>query len=280
MLSHSVGGYDGGMPLDLMGVHAKLGWARHHFNAVNTEITAWLNTDPYHLTFHRNQQFTKFWVTVHARGDKPDFERWSLMVGDCVTNLRDSLDHLIFAIAQLPTSPKPEKRGLAAFIIRNHPREFSKDAKGRLCSVPEPILDAVRCFQPFNRPCAPLPPLLGVLGELANGNKHKLLSLMMTTFSQYDVKFVGEGTMHHNATFDIYKGNLDDGRVALIFELPTPNPTLNLDKDSKISLHVSLPHKPCDGNTAFDADRTAYRPLLDLIFAEVELVIETITKLV
>jgi hypothetical protein len=219
-------------------------------------------------------------MTLHISGEKPDFERWSLMVGDCVTNLRDSLDHLIYGIAQLPTSPKPESSHLAAFIIRDDLDRFEKDAKQRLCSVPNVVRDAVRSFQPINRPLPELPPLLGILGELANGNKHKLLALMMTTFGSYDIKFVGESPAREKATFDVYKGHLDDGRIVFLFELPSPHPSIKLDKESKIGLHISLPHKPRQGNTAFDADRTAYRPLLEAIFTEVELVIDTITKIV
>jgi hypothetical protein len=103
---------------------------------------------------------------------------------------------------------------------------------------------------------------------------------MMTTVGQYDVQFIGEGSLAQNGMFGVCEGHLDDGKVALFFRLQIPDPNIQLDKQSKVGLHISLPHKPRHGDTTFDADRTAYHALLEAIFAEVELVIETVTKLV
>lgn len=147
--------------LDLSGVEAKYKWAQLHFEAVNSEISAWLDSDQNTIIVEHNEDFTQWYLQASMKGTKPNFERWGLMIGDCVTNLRDSLDHLIFGIAHLPASPKPEKSDKAAFIIRDKPESFAQDSKTRLCSVPQPVSEAVAKFQPFNRPHLYTPPLLG-----------------------------------------------------------------------------------------------------------------------
>jgi len=269
------------MPLDLTGTWAKLAWARHHFEIVDGEIVAWLKGNPHELVFERNEQFTKYWLKVRRIGPAPNLKRWGLIIGDCVTNLRATLDYLIFAIAGLPTSPNPDKRDKAAFIITGSHGDFSNWSRGKLASVPDSVRDSVLSFQPFNRVSNPkIPSLLGVLAELANGNKHKVLTVVLTTPSVIDVKLVSQGWNRPKPTLDIYKGDIQDGTVVCIFEVPEPDPHLQLDPASHIRFEVALKHKPAEGNTAFDADRTNYQSLILAIFKEVEFVIDTLTKLV
>jgi len=132
--------------LDLASVKAKLAWARSHFDLVDGEISTWLNGNPHQLVYERNEQFTKHWFRVKIIGAVPDFQRWALIIGDCVTNLRDALDHLIFAIAQLDTSPRPEKRDKAAFIIADTLTDFKEWSRGKLVSVPDPVRKSVLSF--------------------------------------------------------------------------------------------------------------------------------------
>ncbi len=270
------------MPLDLTGTRAKLAWAHHHFKIVDGEITAWLKGNPHELVFQCNEQCTKYWLRASRVGAVPDFQRWGLIIGDCVTNLRDALDHLIFAIAGLPTSPNRDKRDKAAFIITSDVGEFKKWGRGKLASVPDPIKDSVFSFQPFNRRSNPrMPSLLGILAELANGNKHKVPTVVLTVPSLIDVEFVSQSGVRQQSTFDIYKGDIQDGTVVCIFEVPKPDPQIKLVSNSSfVRFHVALKHKPIEGNTALDADRADYQGLVLDIFKEVEFVIDTLTEMV
>lgn len=269
------------MPLDLTGTRAKLAWAHHHFEIVDKEITAWLEGNPHELMFECNEQHTKYWLRVRRIGETPDFQRWGLIIGDCVTNLRDTLDHLIVSIASLPTSPNPGKRDRAAFIIRGKAADFISDSRQRLASVPESVRDSVLSFQPFKRVSNPkIPSLLGVLAELANGNKHKVLTVVLATPSAIDVELESQYRGQTQPTMDIYKGNVQDGTIVCLFETSEPDPHIKLKTGSFIRFEVALQHKAVEGNTAFDADRTNYQGLIVGIFREVELVIETLANLV
>jgi hypothetical protein len=269
------------MPLDLTGVRAKLAWSRHHFEIVDGEIDTWMKRNPYQIIFQRNDEFTKFWLRLKITDNTADFQRWGLILGDCVTNMRDALDHLIFAIAGLITSPNPDKAERAAFVIASDSGEFKKWSRGKLASVPDSVRDSILTFQPFNRRSNPrLPSLLGILAELANGNKHKVITVALTTPSMIDVELTGIYGISQEPTLDIYRGNLKDGDPVCIFEVPKPDPHLKLKADSKVGLHIAIRHMKIEGNKAFDADRTAYRQLILALFEEVEIVIDTLTKLV
>src|SRR5690606_15002450 len=71
--------------------------ASEQLRSINQEIDAWLKAEP---------MKTK-WVPSDDSGlllvadaiDESKFDQWSLIVGECVHNLRSALDNLTFAIA-------------------------------------------------------------------------------------------------------------------------------------------------------------------------------------
>jgi len=86
------------MALDLSSVNAKLNRADSHLNAYRDEVTRWAASNPYHLSTGANADSTRHHVAIHIT-ENPDFESWSLIIGDCVHNLRSALEHLVYAIA-------------------------------------------------------------------------------------------------------------------------------------------------------------------------------------
>ena len=74
--------------LDLKSVYAKLGRAEEHFELLKGEIGPWTEKCSYHLPLAHNPQFTEHRLIAQQLGPAPDLLRWSLMIGDCVTNLR------------------------------------------------------------------------------------------------------------------------------------------------------------------------------------------------
>ncbi len=265
--------------LDLSGVYAKMAWARIHFQTLDVEIAKWLVDDAHRVIYERNEDLTQHYLRAEF-GAKPRIDRWPLMVGDCVTNLRDTLDHLIYAIAHLPESPLPAKADSAAFIIRDKPENFTKDARSRLCSVPDSVRDAVLSFQPFNRPHAVLPPLLSILSELANGSKHKLLDFIFTAPENLAANFVSHGGVHYESVrFAVNRAGIVEGVPFLVVETPAPDPNFRFD-GGRVDFGIAIAHKPLPGDTRYDAAHTSYRILLQTLFDEVEHIVNTIQVLV
>src|ERR1700683_947221 len=97
----------------------KIGRAEEHVKTIDNEITKWEETEPYTFTRHKDAYGQRHSVTVHFR--IPERDRWSLISGDCIHNLRCALDHLIYAIAiyQTGINPPVDERRLQFPIVDN-----------------------------------------------------------------------------------------------------------------------------------------------------------------
>jgi hypothetical protein len=101
---------------------------------------------------------------------------------------------------------------------------------------------------------------------------------MLTCPELIDVEFVSQIGLKQIPKYSFCEDDLKDGTPVFIFEIPLPDPSIKLKPQSKIGVQTAIRHKAKDGNTCFDAKRTTYRALLNAIFTEVELVIDTIYK--
>jgi hypothetical protein len=80
-------------------------------------------------------------------------------------------------------------------------------------------------------------------------------------------------------TFAVNKDDIKHDTVILVFEVPKPDPDIELDKGS-IIFNVVLDHTPLDGDMSFDAGRIAYHACITAIFNEVALILDTFAALV
>src|SRR5208283_1653448 len=92
--------------LDLTSVNAKISRGINHAQAVESEIRAWMNGSPYRLVHEFNSDSTEHSLVFRVIS-KPELERWALMVGDAIHNLRCCLDHLVYAIAVHESGKNP-----------------------------------------------------------------------------------------------------------------------------------------------------------------------------
>jgi hypothetical protein len=156
---------------------------------------------------------------------------WGLIVGDILNNLRASLDHIAWALAtkhaadrSITLTEGQEKS--VYFPLRIAPANkpvLGGLAQGDVGLFPPKARNLVEDFQPYNRTKRPELNLLGVLGELANQDKHRLVTpvrrevgfrltdsgqFMRTRLDKPDsFLFAVPDSMRHNlkpeATFDV-----------------------------------------------------------------------------
>ena len=167
------------------------------------------------------------------------------MLGDGMTNLRDSLDHLIYQISN-PNLDKPKYRK-AAFVIVRERDKFKGEANSKLAGLSRKTRAVVEAFQPYNRPHHLVAPsLLGALGAFANTNKHRLLLPVFTVPRNlrlnFDVKTPSRGR------FATMIGNLEDGSRFFVYKTDVPEPGTTLtfpELKTEIALtHESMPDVP------------------------------------
>lgn len=260
------------MALDLTSARAKLRRAEDHFKAVNDDVGGRLQPSDYKVAKHINADATEHsWVFHATKG--MNFEDISLIAGDCIHNLRSALDHLVYAIAVHESSqdPPPDARRLA-FPITCKPSEFA-DARRRIKSLSDSVRAAIEAVQPYNRPHPEFPPLLGLLGEFDDLDKHRLLQVTIGVFNKASFGYdnIPPGTKFQ---FGVNKRPLEDGAViaTMIFETPHPNMQGSFDGD----LMLAIPHVP--GPTG--SRGTEVRSLLMLIKDEVRAVIDIVAAAV
>lgn len=257
------------MKIDLSSVNLKLRRAEEHAESVKNELTAWFESHPYSIVQKRNADFTR--LSLIFRLDKePSLEKWTLMVGDSLQGFRSALDHMIYAIGK--------SRGLAldgmgfTFPISDSRSKFKDSTRAlRKVGLSDVVLTAIERFQPYNRPHPTLPPVLSILRDVNNSDKHKLLSFAFPTFVIGELNFLGRFTGRTHCTFIQNKGEIKHNTeiAAVIFDRPTLDVYCN---GGNPILTVAIPHAPKDSSNRFSG-RTECTALLKIVSDDVRAVI-------
>ena len=236
-------------------VEAKIARAKEHFAQVQHEIDIWLESGSFTVSYEPNEAGDEHYLKANLIGAAPNAARWALMLGDGMTNLRDSLDHLIYQISN-PNLVKPQYRK-AAFVIVRDSKDFKKEANNKLAGVSKKTRAAVESFQPYNRPHHTVAPsLLGALAHFANTNKHRLLLPVFTVPQNlrfnFDLKTPSRGRV---ATM---VGNMEDGGRFFVYKTDVPEPGTTLTFP-ELKTEIALPHESSPGVPPIAAGRSATR---------------------
>jgi hypothetical protein len=197
------------MSLNLDSVEAKLQRAEQHIQAIQDEIQPWMAKASYTISPQVNADSTRYSLIAHLVGDEPPLQRWTLMAGDSLHNLRCVLDHLVYAIAvhEAGTVPPPDENKLM-FPITDTAAKFQESAQ-RIRTLSAPVRKAIEDVQPYNRPHLDLPPLLAVLRDLENIDKHRLLQMAYAAISEAEIEIAGvqSPAVRHAETIPYAGGN-------------------------------------------------------------------------
>jgi hypothetical protein len=137
----------------------KIQRALEHIAAVESAVGAWLATDAYSIV--REQDATGLTaLRVRLTQDPP--ARIALLVGDVVHNLRSALDHAVYdvALGHAGGELSPEAERELMYPIIDPSRDpakgpehwavtFDKQARQRLCGVPDSVRGFIKDEQPY-----------------------------------------------------------------------------------------------------------------------------------
>ncbi|MBU8921223.1 MAG: hypothetical protein KOO63_05335 [Bacteroidales bacterium] len=171
----------------------KIERARKHLEDLNIALNEWVNghlhptrldpdpDDPTHL-------FVKSGI------DPIPVDPFSLMLGDCVQNLRSSLDHLVFALTKVYTCPLTEEtarktqfpiigdessKGVSGFGSDR----FRDNAVQMLQAINPKAKTVIERLQPYQRGRNFRSHPLWQLNELSNIDKHRMLHVTAWNFT-------------------------------------------------------------------------------------------------
>jgi hypothetical protein len=266
---------------DYTSVDAKLGRAVTHYQILHGEIEKWAHEGKTYPTLHDDAQHTHHTIRWHYDGATPDFLGWTLVIGDCINNLRCALDHLIYAIAKfksLKSSAADIER--LAFIIADTPEKWENinnqarigvDIKKGTSLLGSKVVEALRSLQPFNRSHPQIPPLLAILREFSNADKHRLLQVANAAVVEWDLSFWARG----GAKFDINRKPIQNGDIVCVVETLEPDPYFTV-QTGKIGTSVALWHGLRNGDTDPFNDRTDVSILIPFLLNEVKYAIDVV----
>lgn len=162
----------------------KLDRAYEHLNTFEDEASAWVNTEPCGVVdepdpegpVHPTGDVQPRRIRVNRVSEVP--ERLSILIGDCVFNLRSALDHLAFALARAYTPSMSDKQLAGSEFPIFGPEEMTADTEKRKIGCVDPAAcAAIKGLQPYNGKDAYLAHPLWQIHQLNRIDKHRTLTI-------------------------------------------------------------------------------------------------------
>lgn len=178
-------------------VELKLGRAEEHIGTLDAEIQAYFVNEPYsayRLVENGGTDHVILWSQC-----SPPPERFGLIAGDAIHNVRSSLDHMAVALARsgaaaLDANVSEEEERRLQFPITMSAEEFQTQVtRGALKWVPDKAVAVIESRQPFN--ALPKNPRLFPLYEISqfdNADKHRELTVALLSTSIVRVSWPNE----------------------------------------------------------------------------------------
>jgi hypothetical protein len=162
-------------------VDAKMIRAHEHLETLEREIKEYLSTIKVEIVLKTDPALPNPWLVTWANDYIPPI-RLSVLLGDCVHNMRSALDNLVCGLAKT-VDPGCECRG--GFPYRKDEADWNKNFKKDLKGVPPAAQQIIKSLQPWNDVSKQSPLLM--LNKLSNGDKHRTCNF--TLAYGHDLRF-------------------------------------------------------------------------------------------
>jgi hypothetical protein len=162
-------------------IRQKIDHAKTHLDLVKAEVKRYMDANQ--SEFVPNASSTPDQPTFTVKPKSPIPEIIGLIVGDCLQNLRTSLDYLVWELV-LAAGNTPNKENMfpVAFKLKSFQDAVSA---GRLQGVNPAAIALIESIQPYHDG-QPDATSIAVLNELTNINKHR--RLLLTDFSTISLR--------------------------------------------------------------------------------------------
>jgi hypothetical protein len=198
---------------------------------------------------------------------QPYPERWSVLIGDVLTNLRAALDHTLWAAVELHSGP-PANPHRIQFPITSKPKDLRKAAADVQALVAPPVWDIIEALQPLHGGAEAHTAPLEILRWMSNVDKHRAVHVMgMTSVDFGPIELdsptpleVVEQWQHH--------GQVTDGIVLARLAVKRPASRQTVDA------HPTFAHTP---TLQISDAPIEYRSLSSLMAAMNKAVLEVLT---
>lgn len=155
-------------------------------------------------------------------------DRWSVLLGDVLTNLRAALDH-VFWLAVIAHSGPPAQPHQVAFPITTTTKSFAHQT-ARLAALVDPrIWETVEAMQPFHEGVQAHTSPLEVLRWLSNVDKHRAVHIVGRTVFDMGPTIVRSPTPLEVVDDWRLEGEAADGAVVARLKIRRPPASQEID---------------------------------------------------
>lgn len=216
-------------PLD--GVKLKVGRALEHLLALDDEIAAYRDKDPYkilrEIDYGDSRLRFSYWLTEFPP------PHLSVVIGDVVNNLRSALDHLAWQLVLANGGTPRSDRPATQFPIRLKQRDRSGNVRPPEVAggVAPAVVAELDQLQPYQRRLDPEKHPLALLAELSNVDKHRTLHTTALHTLQSEVTLITTDGRRLPGT--PASGPVKHGEVLAVFPL-THDDVANADPSAEI----------------------------------------------
>lgn len=210
----------------------KLGRALEHLLSLDDGIAAYLDSDPVKLVREIDGRHPGRVVLSLALNSEPPM-MLSVLIGDCVHNLRAALDHLVWQLVLANGgTPQGGGGGTQFPIIQSLRRDGTDPAVKVAGGVSPKALAIIESVQPFRRRDAENHPL-AILSRLSNTDKHRTL-LLSTGQSVRTQAFLSAADGSARVGGQFQPGVVRPGEPIAAFQFPPDQP---IDPDLVVEAH-------------------------------------------
>jgi hypothetical protein len=256
----------------IRGCRAKLARAEEHRNSLGRELRAWYGRKPYALVRHVSADLKRHSLIVRINAPLPA-TRLSLIAGDCFHALRSALDHLVYGMAvhHTGTEPPPTHRQLQFPIVDSDAFFDAAVKRGRLAGLRAEAIAEIKSVQPQHRPHNQLPPLLSLLRDFDDSDKHRLLTIVSSGQAQANFLSALPIPAKSSVSVELNEGPIEDGAEALVITTETPQREMPL---VAIEFAVAVQHATGPSGIALNGLWTVLSLIRDEVHSVVHRVIQ------
>ncbi|MPZ47990.1 MAG: hypothetical protein GEU75_01520 [Dehalococcoidia bacterium] len=258
-----------------LSAEAKYRRAIDHFDLLDSELTAHGRDHIQGAIKSVSLDGTK-WTWHLALGEPANLDRWGAIIGECLFDLRSSLDNALYglAIKASNANPPPGERELQ-FPIADEPSDFRKQRWHLADLRNTPYEAGIKLLQPYKRPHPPYRPMLSYLRDFNDRDKHRVYHVLAGGMEGGDVRWdeiiPSDAVLIEHDWAAIIP--LEDG--AQLCSLTFDRQVFNVNMASRQNIYACFEIKLADGTDWL----TPCDNLLNLLRAEVRWCLDEMVKL-
>ena len=219
-----------------------------------TSVTDWVARNPITADCRLREGWLGFQLVQKDFCEPAPLDDWGLAFGECVHNLRSTLDNLAYALARLRCDP-PKQPNQIAFPIFQDQAGFEKRGRRNIDQLPDEAASLIERIQPFQRDGSlpvgsPDRNALVLLQWLSNTDKHRVPSVVLIAPTNIAHEVSGVFHSDEDASVNVppdttvWAGPLAPGAVLLEWRANRPIASVSGRFEGKAIVAIQTLHEP------------------------------------